>query len=104
MDIPTESAPSRHERIWQVVAAIPHGKVATYGQVASLAGMPNQARLVGRVLSRLPAGTQLPWHRVLNAAGRISNPNAVRQQERLAEEGLTFVQGRLNLKECQWQP
>ena len=47
-------------RVWQVVAMIPRGKIATYGQVAALAGMPAHARLVGRTLANLPAGTRLP--------------------------------------------
>ncbi len=83
------------ERIWQVVAAIPRGRVATYGQVASLAGMPRHARLVGRTLANLPSGTRLPWHRVVNAALRLSaraDDRAVHEQrQRLEREGVTFV-------------
>lgn len=87
------------ERIWQVVAAIPRGRVATYGQVASLAGMPRRARLVGRVLGNLPDGSRLPWHRVVNASLRISqradDRAALRQRRRLEREGVAFVGARI---------
>ena len=86
---------SPRERIWQVVAAIPKGSVATYGQVADLAGMPRHARLVGRTLSELPRDTKLPWHRVINASLRISlradsDGHSV-QRRRLEAEGVEFV-------------
>lgn len=99
-----DSIDKAKERVWQVVAAIPRGRVATYGQVAQLAGMPQQSRLVGTILSRLPSGTRLPWHRVINSQGRISNPNAARQKDRLAAEGVTLISGRVRLKDYQWQP
>lgn len=87
--------PTPEERIWQVVAAIPRGHIATYGQVARLAGMPSHARYVGRTLSRLPPGSRLPWHRVVNASRRISprgDPDAqMEQRRRLEREGVTFV-------------
>ena len=87
------------ERIWQVVAAIPGGQVATYGQVARLAGMPSHARFVGRTLSNLPSGTRLPWHRVVNASLRISpraDGAAVAAQRLLLEkEGVSFVGPRI---------
>jgi methylated-DNA-protein-cysteine methyltransferase related protein len=88
------------ERVWQVVAAIPAGRVATYGQVAGLAGIPRGARFVGSVLRALPPGSRLPWHRVLNAAGRTSvDPFTAREQrERLAAEGVAFVGGRVDLR------
>lgn len=91
------------ERIWTVVAAIPHGRVATYGQIAQLAGVPRHARLVGRTLSRLPPGSKLPWHRVINSQGRITNPEPERQRERLAAEGVILVGGKVRLKDYQWQ-
>lgn len=90
--------------IWQVVHAIPEGKVATYGQIAAMAGIPQHARMVGRVLSRLPKGSRLPWHRVLNAQGKITNPNAPRQVERLRAEGVHPVNGRVNLTTYRWDP
>lgn len=99
-----ETAVNGQDRIWQVVNQIPRGKVATYGQIAQLAGMPSHARLVGRVLSQLPQGTKLPWHRVLNSQGRITNPAADRQKTRLEEEGVTLINGRVSLKIYGWIP
>ncbi len=99
-----ESQKSSQERVWQIVRAIPKGKVATYGQVAALAGMPAHSRLVGRILSQLPPGTRLPWHRVLNSQGKITNPNKDSQRERLQAEGITPVNGRVSLRNYQWQP
>ena len=90
-------------RIWQIVKAIPSGKVATYGQIARLAGMPTHARLVGKTLRDLPAGTTLPWHRVLNGQGKITNPHRAEQEARLQAEGLVAVSGRINLQHHGWQ-
>ncbi|MFW6093101.1 MAG: MGMT family protein [Pseudomonadota bacterium] len=76
------------------MAAIPRGRVATYGQVARLAGMPRHARYVGRTLARLPAGSRLPWHRVLNASLRIAPRDdraMTSQRRRLEREGVAFV-------------
>ena len=83
------SNPTPEERIWQVVAMIPQGRVATYGQIADLADLPRGARRVGRAMSQLPSGSRLPWHRVINAAGRISirGPGSARQKKRLGSEG-----------------
>jgi methylated-DNA-protein-cysteine methyltransferase-like protein len=78
--------------------------VATYGQVAALAGIPQQSRLVGRILSRLPKSSKLPWHRVVNSQGKLSNPNPERQKDRLEDEGVTFINGRIRLKSYRWQP
>lgn len=96
----------RAARILAVVDSIPRGRVATYGQVAREAGLPRHARLVGRILAGLPAGTPLPWHRVINAAGRISlRPGAARQQQRLAREGLRCSPtGRIDLARFRWVP
>ena len=93
-------------RVWQVVATIPEGFVATYGQVAQLAGLPRGARRVGRILGSLPAGTRLPWHRVINASGRSSLPGAAgeEQRRRLAAEGVRFVNGRTSLSRYRWRP
>lgn len=98
-----ESLEKAKEQVWQIVHAIPKGQVATYGQIARLAGIPQQSRLVGRVLSRLPKGTRLPWHRVINSQGKISNPNPERQLEKLAEDGVSTVNGRVSLKLYQWK-
>ncbi len=94
--------------IWQVVATIPSGSVATYGQVAALAGMPGSARQVGSALKKLPQGSTVPWHRVVNAQGRISLPagstSFKEQQSRLLAEGIEVKAGKLNLRAAQWQP
>ena len=94
------------ERIWTVVAAIPAGRVATYGQVAELAGLPRAARLVGQTMSRLPPDTRLPWHRVINAAGAVSIRGAggTRQRALLEAEGVAFVRGRVDLARVRWRP
>jgi methylated-DNA-protein-cysteine methyltransferase-like protein len=89
------------ERIWKAVAEIPRGRVASYGGIARRAGLPRRARLVGRALKVAPANLRLPWHRVVNAQGRISLPagsKAHRTQRRLLEEeGVVFRNGRVNL-------
>ena len=92
------------QSIWQVVASIPEGRVATYGQVAEMAGQPGRARWVGRLLSELPDETTLPWHRVVNASGHITNPNALTQIRRLALEGIETNNQRLALKRHRWRP
>ena len=103
-DNASDAAP--RERIWQVVASIPEGAVATYGQVAELAGLPGQARQVGGVLAALPHNSRLPWHRVINAQGRISlpEPGARRQRELLHTEGVVWHGDRIDLKRYGWHP
>lgn len=78
------------QRVYQVIAAIPYGRVATYGTVARLAGSPRAARHVGGILCRLPEDTRLPWHRVVNRFGTISlrDQDYQRQQGRLQQEGI----------------
>jgi methylated-DNA-protein-cysteine methyltransferase-like protein len=98
-----------HERIYAVVKRIPWGHVATYGQVASLAGMPGHARLVGYALNALPQGRDVPWHRVINAKGEISRrsvPGWEEEQRLLLEaEGVVFnAAGKVSLSRFRWQP
>lgn len=94
------------QKVWQVVAAIPCGKVASYGQVAELADLPRQARAVGKMMSQLPKDSRLPWYRVINAQGRISFPldseGYQRQRERLESEGIEFSGERISLKHYRW--
>ncbi len=94
------------ERIWLVVSQIPFGQVATYGQIAQLAGLPGQARAVGHVLSNLPKGSGLPWFRVINSRGRISfpvgSPKYQQQKEILESEGIEFDDDRISLNQCRW--
>ena len=92
------AAPGTYERIYAVVRQIPAGFVATYGDVAILAGLPRRARLVGYALHALPEGSDVPWHRVVNARGRISigrvDPAGELHQRRLLEEeGVEFDPG-----------
>ena len=96
-----------HRRIHDVVSRIPRGRIATYGQVARLAGLPGQARLVGYALHALPARTSVPWQRVVNAQGAISTPleHAAVQRRLLEVEGIRFdSRGRIPLASFQWQP
>jgi methylated-DNA-protein-cysteine methyltransferase-like protein len=99
-----------HARVLAAVRRIPRGRVATYGQIASLAGLPRQARLVGYVLAALDDESRLPWHRVINAAGAISarreGPGgAVLQRLRLEREGVVFdARGRVDLERFRWTP
>jgi methylated-DNA-protein-cysteine methyltransferase related protein len=97
------------EAICAVIRRIPKGWVATYGQVATMAGMPRRARLVGRVLQRLPPATKIPWHRVVNAKGEVSyslsrNGGDIVQRRLLEKEGIKFdASNRLDLERCRWR-
>lgn len=97
---------SPQERIWQIVHQIPVGRVASYGQVAGLAGLPGCARLVGHTLKNLPHPTALPWHRVCNAQGRLSLPpgsgSYEKQKSRLEREGVVFINGKIDLRRYGW--
>ncbi|MCH1598578.1 MAG: MGMT family protein [Pseudomonadales bacterium] len=102
-DVPQEL--TKAERIWQIVACIPSGQVASYGQIATLAGLPGYARFVGTTLGKLPRDTSLPWHRVVNASLHIAPRNSDRMREqkrRLRGEGVTF-QGDKVIRSCHWQ-
>ena len=93
-------------RICSVLAAVPRGRVITYGDLAEMAGYARAARLAGQTLRKLPRGTKLPWHRVINAQGRISlpEPAAQRQRERLEKEGITLLNGRVDMNRYHWRP
>lgn len=99
-----------HARILAVVRRIPRGRVASYGQVAALAGLGGQARLAGYALHALPEGTPLPWHRVLGAGGRLSLMKldvgaGTTQRLRLEREGVRFdARGRVDLDVFGWRP
>ena len=98
-------AVSAFERIYRVVGRIPRGRVATYGQVAALAGLPNRARQVGYAMHALDPDSGVPWHRVLNAAGRISltGEGASEQRRRLEAEGVEFrSSGAVDLERFGW--
>jgi methylated-DNA-protein-cysteine methyltransferase-like protein len=99
-------ADTAREAILAVVARLPRGRVAAYGQVAWAAGRPGRARLVGRILGEGLA-TDLPWHRVINAKGEIAlpknSPAAREQRRRLREEGVIFDDGRVSLRRYGWR-
>ena len=102
------SAPG-NRGIYGVVRRIPRGKVATYGQVATLAGIPRQPRRVGYALHALPRGSDVPWQRVINAKGELSprsTPGAEGLQRAVLEaEGVVFdARGRVDLERYQWRP
>ena len=98
-----------YERIYATVKRIPRRRVATYGQVAACAGIGGQPRQVGYALSALPKSVSIPWHRVINAKGQISQ-RARRDWEMvqrvlLEQEGIEFdVDGRVSLARFQWRP
>lgn len=97
------------EPVYRVVRRIPAGRVASYGQVAAIAGMPRAARQVGYALHALDPGTTVPWHRVVNAQGRISArgpTEAVLFQRSLLEaEGIQFEPNdRIDLTRYGWRP
>ncbi len=98
-----------YRRIYAVIRRIPRGRVATYGQVASLAGLAGHARQVGYALHALGKGTRLPWHRVINAKGEVSRrrrPGEELSQRMLLErEGVRFDgRGRVALARLRWNP
>lgn len=103
-----DPADARRARIWAALQRVPAGRVLTYGQLAEAAGYPRGARLAGQALKQLPRGSTLPWHRVLNAAGRLSFPEdsaAYREQKkRLAAEGVPMLSGRVDLARYRWRP
>lgn len=96
-----------YSQILEVIALIPYGKVATYGQIAQLAGLPKHARLVGYVLKHLDPKSEIPWYRVINSQGKMSTTRLnLRgeniQQVKLCEEGIVVIDGKVKLKEYQW--
>jgi methylated-DNA-protein-cysteine methyltransferase related protein len=98
-----------YARIYAVVRRVPRGRVATYGQVAALARLPRNARLVGYALNVLAADSDVPWHRVVNAKGLVSpRANALGhedlQAQLLTREGVALVDGAIPLDRFQWRP
>ena len=111
-DPEAQPPPNTYDRIYAVVRQIPRGQVATYGQVAELAGLPRRARLVGYALFRVvdPLETDIPWQRVVNVRGEISESpfrqgSDYLQRSLLEREGITFDRrDRIDLKRHRWQP
>jgi len=102
------SAEARYARIWRVVAAIPAGRVASYGQISELAGIARGARQVGRALGKAPEDMALPWFRVVQASGRIAmapdSDGYKRQRAHLTSEGVLVNNGRVSMTKYRWAP
>ena len=93
-----------YERIYQMAAMIPHGKVATYGQLAFLAGIPRGGRMAGQAMANVEEGRNIPCHRVVNSVGRCA-PGYAEQQALLQSEGVSFLKdGRVDMKRHIWNP
>jgi methylated-DNA-protein-cysteine methyltransferase-like protein len=104
--VASPSAAQRAAAILAVVRKIPRGRVTTYGAVAARAGLPRQARLVGKVLGGLEDGSTVPWQRVVAAGGRIAFPagsdSRARQIARLQADGVDAGRGRVDLTRYGW--
>jgi len=100
------SEPGFFDRVYAVVRRIPRGRVATYGQVAALVGVPHGARTVGWALSGIgERAADVPWHRVVASGGRISLDGrraGLEQRRRLRQEGVRFSNGRVLLRSFAW--
>lgn len=107
--MPRPDVSPAYRRIYAAVRRVPKGRVATYGQIASLAGLAGRARQVGYALHALAASDGVPWQRVVNARGEVSlrsEPGAERLQRALLEaEGVVFDRsGRIDLARFGWSP
>ena len=98
-----------YDRIYETVRQIPQGKVATYGQIAELSNLAGKARVVGYALFRVdPQTSDIPWHRVVNSKGEISespfrNGGDYLQRSLLEQEGIKFIRDKINLRDYRWQ-
>ena len=99
---------TRLARIYETIRDIPAGRVASYGQVAEIAGIPRGARQVGWALRQLPRGHDVPWHRVLTASGKIAfdedTPAFRKQRNLLRKEAVPVISGRVDMQNYRWQP
>ena len=98
-----------NERVYAAARRIPRGKVATYGQLAALAGQPRASRIVGGAMSRCPEGNGVPCHRVIRRDGSLCGELVFGisglQRQLLLSEGVVFLpDGRVNMAECLWRP
>ena len=97
-----------HHHVYALVRRVPPGQVTTYGDVARLLGRPRAARQVGYALAALEQGSDVPWHRVLQASGKIAlekDSRGYREQgKRLTEEGVVVVSGKVDMGTYRWQP
>jgi methylated-DNA-protein-cysteine methyltransferase-like protein len=102
----SRTLPDAEQAILAAVRRVPRGRVSTYGDIAKVAGLPRRARLVGTVLKH--TAVKVPWHRVVNASGRISFPvgsaSHERQRALLRAEGIEFRRDRISLQKYGWPP
>lgn len=99
---------TRLARIYETIRDIPQGCVASYGQVAEIAGIPRGARQVGWALRQLPRGHDVPWFRVITASGTIAfdkdTPEFRKQRKLLMMDGVAVIAGRIDMQKYRWQP
>jgi methylated-DNA-protein-cysteine methyltransferase-like protein len=99
---------ARMHRIWDTIRDIPKGSVASYGQIAEVAGIPRGARQVGYALRHLPDGHDVPWHRVIQASGKIAfdkdTAKFEEQSKRLQKDDVAVIAGRIDMQKYRWQP
>ena len=99
-----EEAQAFRDAVLSIVGQIPHGRVMSYGLIATLAGWPSHARMVGRTLRYTPGAEKLPCHRVVNVAGRTA-PGWKWQRSLLEDEGVTFKSnGHVDMSRHLWEP
>ena len=98
----------RFEKIWATIREIPEGLVASYGQIAEIAGVPRGARQVGSALRHLPPGHGVPWYRVVQVSGTIAfekgSDQFDEQSKRLLQEGVAILGGKVDMRKYRWQP
>lgn len=103
-----DASNKRYERIWATICDIPPGCVASYGQVAEIAGIPRGARQVGYALRHLPDDLDVPWYRVIRSSGKLAFPKGSRsykeQSNRLMMEDVVMLNGRIDMNKYRWQP
>lgn len=96
------------QRIWETIGDIPPGTVASYGQIAEIAGIPRGARQVAYALRHAPSELNLPWFRVVQAAGTLAFERGselfLRQSGLLAEDGVVMLNGKIDMQRFRWQP
>jgi len=99
---------TRMRRIWETIQDIPEGAVANYGQIAEISGILRGARQVGYALRHVPKDLDLPWHRVITSSGKSAfDPNSRHfktQRDRLTEEGVPMINGKVDMKKYRWEP
>ena len=107
-DVLTMDKDKRLRRLWETIQDIPPGSVASYGQIAEIAGIPRGARMTAYALRVAPQELELPWHRVVQVSGKSAfDPNSRHfrmQRDRLADEGVPMISGRVDMQQFRWEP